>query len=70
MWGRLKKPGKFQYAADEIIYGMCSCHGNMYAVIKEILRIRENLNIGGVRKPLPEIIPEDMKQIKKMRIYD
>ena len=63
--GTIEEAREIQYAADEIIYGMCSCHGNMYAVIKEILRIRENLNIGGVRKPLPEIIPEDMKQIKK-----
>lgn len=63
--GQIEEAREIQYAADEIIYGMCSCHGNMYAVIKEILRIRENLNIGGVRKPLPEIIPEDMKQIKK-----
>jgi N-acetylneuraminate lyase len=61
--GKIEEAREIQYAADEIIYGMCSCHGNMYAVIKEILRIRENLNIGGVRKPLPEIIPEDMKQI-------
>lgn len=63
--GKIEEAREIQYAADEIIYGMCSCHGNMYAVIKEILRIRENLNIGGVRKPLPEIIPEDMKQMKK-----
>lgn len=63
--GKIEEAREIQYAADEIIYGMCSCHGNMYAVIKEILRIRENMNIGGVRKPLPEIIPEDMKQIKK-----
>ena len=63
--GKIEEAREIQYAADEIIYGMCSCHGNMYAVIKEILRIREDLNIGGVRKPLPEIIPEDMKQIKK-----
>lgn len=63
--GKIEEAREIQYAADEIIYGMCSCHGNMYAVIKEILRIRENLNIGGVRKPLSEIIPEDMKQIKK-----
>ena len=63
--GKIEEAREIQYAADEIIYGMCSCHGNMYAVIIEFLRIRENLNIGGVRKPLPEIIPEDMKQIKK-----
>ena len=66
--GKIEEAREIQYAADEIIYGMCSCHGNMYAVIKEILRIRENLNIGGVRKPLPEIIPEDMKQIKNFGV--
>lgn len=66
--GKIEEAREIQYAADEIIYGMCSCHGNMYAVIKEILRIRENLNIGGVRKPLPEIIPEDMKQIKNAHL--
>ena len=66
--GKIEEAREIQYAADEIIYGMCSCHGNMYAVIKEILRIRENLNIGGVRKPLSEIIPEDMKQIKNAHL--
>ncbi len=63
--GKVKEAREIQYAADAIIYAMCECHGNLYAVMKEILRIRENLNIGGVRKPLPEIIPEDMEQIKK-----
>ena len=63
--GKVKEASEIQYAADAIIYAMCECHGNLYAVMKEILRIRENLNIGGVRKPLPEIIPEDMEQIKK-----
>ena len=33
--------------------------------MKEILRIRENLDIGGVRKPLPNLFPEDMDQVKK-----
>lgn len=33
--------------------------------MKEILRIREGLDIGSVRKPLPELIPEDMAQVKK-----
>ena len=63
--GKVKEASEIQYAADAIIYAMCECHGNLYAVMKEILRIRENLNIGGVRKPLPEIIPQDMEQIKK-----
>ena len=33
--------------------------------MKEILRIREGLDIGGVRKPLTNLIPEDMEQVKK-----
>ena len=63
--GRVQEAQDIQYAVDAIIYAMCECHGNLYAVMKEILRIRENLDIGGVRKPMPEIIPEDMDQIRK-----
>ncbi len=62
--GKILEAQEIQYAADAVIYAMCSCHGNMYAVIKEILRIREGMNIGGVRKPLPELIPEDMEQVR------
>ena len=63
--GKLEEARQVQYAANEIIYGMCACHGNMYGVIKEILKIREGLELGGVRKPLPLLIPEDMAQVKK-----
>ena len=63
--GKVEEAQKIQYAANEVIYGMCACHGNLYAVIKEILRIREGLDIGSVRKPLPALIPEDMEQVKK-----
>lgn len=49
-----------QYAIDEIIYKMCSAHGNMYAVIKEILRINEDLDLGSVREPLPALIEDDL----------
>ncbi|WP_432629385.1 dihydrodipicolinate synthase family protein [Brotaphodocola sp.] len=54
-----------QHSADAIIYAMCSCKGNMYAVIKEILRRREGLDIGSVRKPLTALVPEDMEQVEK-----
>lgn len=57
---RLDEAREVQYAANEVIYKMCSCHGNMYAVIKEILRINENLDLGSVRAPLAELIEEDM----------
>lgn len=54
-----------QNAANDVIYGMCACHRNLYGVIKEILRVRSGLDIGGVRKPLPDLIPEDMEKVKK-----
>ena len=48
-----------EYACDEIIYKMCSAHGNMYAVIKAMLKINEGLELGGVREPLPALVEED-----------
>ena len=63
--GKVKEAAEVQYAVDAIIYAMCACKGNLYAVMKEILRIREGLDIGGVRKPLPNLFPEDMEQVKK-----
>ncbi len=63
--GKIAEAQKVQYAANEIIYAMCACHGNLYAVMKEILKIREGLDIGGVRKPLPSLIPEDMGQVQQ-----
>lgn len=63
--GKMAEACEIQYAVDAIIYKMCSAHGNMYAVIKEILRINENLDLGGVRKPLAALIPEDMSIVKE-----
>ena len=39
-----EKAKVLQAEVNEIIAQMCSCHGNMYAVAKEILRLNENLN--------------------------
>ena len=50
---------EIQYKADRIIYKMCEAHGNLYAVMKEILRRMYGLELGGVRAPLPGLIPED-----------
>ena len=63
---RLDEAREVQYAANEVIYKMCSCHGNMYAVIKEILRINENLDLGSVRAPLAELIEEDMPIVREV----
>ena len=48
-----------QNAADAIIYKMCSAKGNLYAVMKEILRRMYGLELGGVRAPLANLFPED-----------
>ena len=42
-----------------IIYKMCAAHGNLYAVMKAILKKR-GCDIGSVRQPLPALIDSDM----------
>ena len=56
---------ELQHAINAIIYKMCSAHGNMYGVIKEILKKNENLELGGVRKPLPSLIDSDMPIVEE-----
>ena len=57
--GEIAKARAIQYEADRIIYKMCSAHGNLYAVQKEILRRMYGLELGSVRAPMPGLIPED-----------
>ena len=57
--GDIPAARKIQYEADRIIYKMCEAHGNLYAVQKELLRRMYGLELGGVRAPLPNLIPED-----------
>lgn len=59
--GKMEQARKIQYDVDAIIYKMCSAHGNMYGVIKAILKQNENLDLGGVRKPLAGLTQEDQK---------
>ena len=63
--GDLILAGKIQNDVNAIICRMCSAHGNLYAVIKEILRINEDLDIGGVRKPLADLVPEDAPIVRE-----
>ena len=63
--GEMEKAREIQYACDAIIYKMCSAHGNMYAVIKAILKINEGIELGGVREPLPALIEADMDIVKE-----
>lgn len=62
--GQLEAAMPIQYAANSIIYKMCSAHGNMYAVIKAILKLNEGFDIGSVRAPLAELTTEDMKIVE------
>lgn len=62
---KIKEAQEIQYAADAIIYKMCSCRGNMYAVIKEIIRRREGLNLGDVRRPLASLVADDMPIVEQ-----
>lgn len=57
--GKFDIAREIQYDANEVIYKMCSAHGNMYAVIKAILSINEGLEIGSVRRPLASLIDSD-----------
>lgn len=63
--GETERAMEIQYDADRIIYAMAGCHGNLYAVIKEILKRRTGIDLGGVRRPLPGLIPEDMPQVER-----
>lgn len=58
--GDFDKAREIQYDVNSIIYKMCSAKGNMYGVIKAILKINENLELGGVREPLMALSEEDM----------
>lgn len=48
-----------QYDLNNIIYKLFSAKGNMYAVIKAVLKKREGLNLGGVKAPLANLVDED-----------
>ena len=61
--GDMAKGREVQNECCRIIYKMCSTQGNMYAVIKEILRLQGGPDIGGVRAPLLELEPGDRETI-------
>ena len=57
--GELAKGREVQNECCRIIYKMCSTQGNMYAVIKEILRLQGGPDVGGVRAPLLNLTEGD-----------
>ena len=63
--GNFEEARALQYDINEIIYALCACKGNMYGVIKAVLKKREGLELGGVREPLFNLVPEDMPKVDK-----
>lgn len=57
----LEKAYELQGQINDIIALLVSGHGHMYAIIKEVLRINEGLDIGSVRSPLTELEESDYK---------
>ena len=57
--GEMEKGREVQNECCRIIYKMCSTQGNMYAVIKEILRLQGGPDVGGVRAPLLNLTEGD-----------
>ena len=50
--GDIVKARAIQNDADEIIYALCTAKGNLYATMKEVIRLRLGMDLGGVRAPL------------------
>ena len=63
--GHYEKACPIQYACDAIIYEMCAAKGNMYAVIKEIIRRRLGIDLGDVKRPLSSLTPDDEEHVAK-----
>ncbi len=63
--GKMEEARIIQNDVCRIIYKMCSTKGNMYAVIKEIIRIQGGPDIGSVRAPLAELTEADIPTCKE-----
>lgn len=59
--GDMARALEIQHTCCHIIYKLCSGKGNMYAMIKEVLRINGGPDIGGVRAPLMNLQEGDQE---------
>lgn len=60
----LARAQELQFAINDIIGHLTSARGNMYSVIKEVLKINEGLNIGSVRSPLTPVREADLPVVE------
>ena len=56
--GDMKPAAEIQNEICRIIYKLCAGHGNLYAVMKGVLK-KHGCDIGSVRKPMPALIDSD-----------
>lgn len=61
--GDMARAQAIQKDCLDLIAALCSCKGSMYAVIKRVLKIREGIDLGGVRLPMASVFPEDEEKI-------
>ena len=57
--GKMEEARLVQNECCRIIYKICEAKGNMYAGLKEILRLRGGPDVGDVRAPLPALSDND-----------
>ena len=63
--GKIPQARAIQDECCHIIYALCSGKGNMYAMIKAVLRELGAPDIGGVRKPLCDLVEEDAPIVRR-----
>ena len=69
--GKWAEARQLQYDVDNIIYALCAGKCNLYAAMKEVLRRREGLDLGGVRAPLaPYTVADDEVVVKASILID
>ena len=62
--GKYEEAAPIQHEVNAIISELCACKGNMYAVIKGVLKINEGLELGSVRKPLTGLRDGDWEKVE------
>jgi len=63
--GQMEEAGLLQNDICRIIYKLCEPMGNMYAVIKEVIRLQGGPDAGGVRAPLTNLAEGDKSICKE-----
>ena len=67
--GKMEEARCIQNDICRIIYKMCSAKGNLYATMKEVIRLQGGPDAGGVRAPLANLVEADYaiaKEAEKM----